>query len=217
MELRTLADTAATDELLPKIAAGDAAAFVALFERRRLEVFRFALQMTGSPAVAEDVTQEVFLAVIGDAARYEPGRSTERAWLCGIARNHVRRHADRERPTIGLAEDDASELPQTAETALWDPVNSLVRDERVEALRRAVASLPLHYREAVVLCDLQELSYADAAAALGCAIGTVRSRLSRARARLAAKLGPARAAGAPAAGDGVATLERAAAGVRCAI
>jgi len=67
-------------------------------------------------------------------------------------------------------------------------LGDLTRAESIEALRQAVLTLPVRYREAVVLCDLQELSYADASAALGCAIGTVRSRLHRGRALLATKL-----------------------------
>ena len=86
----------------------------------------------------------------------------------------------------GYAEDDGE--PDCGSTG-DDALSGLVRSERIEALRRAVATLPLRYREVIVLCDLQELGYADAAAALGCAVGTVRSRLHRARALLAAKLG----------------------------
>ena len=73
-----------------------------------------------------------------------------------------------------------------------EPLNELVREERIDSVRRAVSSLPVRYREVVVLCDLQELSYEDAAAAVGCAVGTVRSRLSRGRALLAEKLAVAR-------------------------
>ena len=69
-----------------------------------------------------------------------------------------------------------------------DPVDGIVRGQEVEALRQALGSLPLAYREAVVLCDLQELTYQDAAVAAGCAIGTVRSRLHRGRQILAAKM-----------------------------
>ncbi len=81
-----------------------------------------------------------------------------------------------------------------------NPLADLTRAEGLEALRRAVLSLPLGYREAVVACDLQELTYAEAAEALGCAVGTVRSRLFRGRALLASKLGaPERKAAAGAA------------------
>ena len=72
-----------------------------------------------------------------------------------------------------------------------DPAADLTRAEGIDRVRKAVLTLPVRYREVVVLCDLQELSYAETADALGCAVGTVRSRLHRARALLAAKLSPA--------------------------
>src|SRR5262245_37327450 len=91
-------DDAITDEqLLGQVAAGDAAAFSALFRRRRTAIFRFALHMTGSSATAEDVTQDVFMAVMDAAGQFDPRRATGLAWLCGIARNHVRRRLERDR------------------------------------------------------------------------------------------------------------------------
>ncbi len=173
------------DELLPRIAAGDAAAFAALFRKHAGEVFRFALHMTGSRSAADDLTQDVFLAAMHDADRYVPGLSSEIAWLRGIVRNHVRRRLQRERLTVALPADGEEDGLAWSGTA---PLAELVREEQIEAVRRAVASLPVRYREVVVLCDLQELSYGDAATAIGCAVGTIRSRLSRARALLSAKL-----------------------------
>ena len=188
-------ETASDDELMAAVAAGSADAFAALFRRRHGVVYRFALHMTGSPSIAEDVTQEVFLALMRDASRYEPGRSTVAAWLCGIARNHARRRFDRDRGMVALAADD----DDVREVAAPEPgvLDELTRLEGIERLRRAILTLPVPYREAVVLCDLQELSYADAAEALGCAIGTVRSRLHRGRALLASKLRTVDAPGRP--------------------
>jgi RNA polymerase sigma-70 factor (ECF subfamily) len=169
------------EELIAAVAAGDREAFGALYRRRRPDVYRFALHMTGVPATAEDVAQDVFLAVIQDAPRYDPGRAAVVAWLLGIARNHARRR---------LSERRFEPLPEPGGEpgVLADPADSVARSQHVEALRRALGSLPVPYREAVVLCDLQELSYQDAAAAAGCAIGTVRSRLHRGRRLLAAKM-----------------------------
>jgi RNA polymerase sigma-70 factor (ECF subfamily) len=176
-------DAVADQRLLERIAAGEADAFASLFRRRRAEVYRFALHMTGSTATAEDVAQEVFLAVMRDAHRYDASRATVVAWLCGITRNQVRRRLERDRFLQPL-DDNAASVADGSR----DPLSALAQAERITALRRAVMSLPLRYREAVVLCDLQELSYADAAGVLECAIGTVRSRLHRGRALLAAKL-----------------------------
>jgi RNA polymerase sigma-70 factor (ECF subfamily) len=179
------------DDLIAGIAAGDREAFVVLYRRRRPDVYRFALHVSGSPQVADDVSQDVFMAVINHAGRYRSGRSGVVPWLLGIARNHVRRWVERERPAVSLASDD--EEPGAARTLAplavdADPLANLARRRDVAALRRAVLALPVKYREAVVLCDLQELSYAGAAAALGCAIGTVRSRLHRGRTLLAKRL-----------------------------
>jgi RNA polymerase sigma-70 factor (ECF subfamily) len=179
-------DSVSDDVLLARLATGDEVAFTALFRRHQHDVYRVALLMTGSPASAEDVTQDVFLAVMSDAGRYESGRSSVKAWLCGIARNHARRRLERDGRNVSLIEDPDG--PAGAGAVQPDPVGELTNRERVDALRRAILNLPLRYREVVVLCDLEEISYADAAVALDCAVGTVRSRLHRARALLAAKV-----------------------------
>jgi RNA polymerase sigma-70 factor (ECF subfamily) len=175
-------DTQASDgDLLWRTAQGDEAAFTALYRRRQGPVYRFALHMSGSPAVAEDVTQEVFLELMRDPAGYDPERGPLASYLYGMTRNLVLR-ALRTRP----------EGPP--EAAAPDLVEDLARRDAIAAVRRAVLTLPPRYREVVVLCDLEEMNYAEAAVALGCAVGTVRSRLHRARALLAGKLGarPAR-------------------------
>jgi RNA polymerase sigma-70 factor (ECF subfamily) len=180
-------DRVRDDELLKYAAAGHAQAFAELFRRRLPDVFRFALHMTGSVPTAEDVVQDVFMVVLRDGSRYDAGRATVAAWLCGIARNCVRQRLERDRRLTPV--DFADEREPTADdNGPVDPLSGLLRAERVETLRRAVHALPLPYREAVVLCDLQEMSYGDAAEALGCPVGTVRSRLHRARAMLAARL-----------------------------
>jgi len=177
---------AAPDEtLVARIAAGERVSLSVLFRRRQQNVYRFALHLTGSPAIADDVTQDVFITVIRDAGRFEAGRATVGAWLCGIARNFVRRRLSLERGTASLEEAE-TEIVVPAANA--DPLADLTSAEAVEALRRAVLSLPLRYREVIVLCDLQEMSYIDAAAALHCPVGTVRSRLNRGRTLLTSKM-----------------------------
>lgn len=180
------ADHVSDETLLGRIASGDADALSVLFRRRQQAVFRFVLHLTGSAALADDVTQDVFVAVIRDAGRFEPGRAVVPAWLCGIARNFVRRRLALEK---GLTSLDADlNLEPRLPVVTPDPIGDLTTAARVESLRRAVLSLPLRYREAVVLCDLQEMTYVDAAAALECPVGTVRSRLNRGRMLLAAKM-----------------------------
>jgi len=170
------------DHLLERIAAGDREAFALLYRECRPDVYRFAVHMCGSPAQAEDIVQDVFVAVIEAAASYRPGQSGVLPWLLGIARNHVRRWRHRRR-VLPLPEDGTDDGRRLA--AETDPVGELTRQRQETALARALLALPPRYREVIVLCDLQELSYETAASALGCAIGTVRSRLHRGRARLA--------------------------------
>jgi RNA polymerase sigma-70 factor (ECF subfamily) len=165
------------DDLVEAAALGDRDAFAELYRRRRADVFRFACHMTGNRAAAEDVVQDVFLMVIRDAGRYRRGRSGVVPWLLGIARNFVRRRrAERVHDELPA---DAAALSAVAADA------GMIRDEQLARLRAALLALPGIYREAIVLCDLQELSYDEAAAVIGCALGTVRSRLHRGRAVLA--------------------------------
>jgi RNA polymerase sigma-70 factor (ECF subfamily) len=186
MTTRPPSDLESDEQLLARTAEGDAQAFSLLFRRRHGQIYRFALHMTGVAALADDVTQDAFMVLMRDATRYQPGRSGVAAWLCGIARNCARQRLNRDRPFQPLEDEDDS---VGGEVALQtDPLGDLTRAEGIVRVRKAVLSLPVRYREVVVLCDLQELSYAEAADALACAVGTVRSRLHRARLLLAAKL-----------------------------
>ena len=177
-------------ELLGRMLVGDEEAFTALYRRRQPSVYRFALQMSGSEAVAEDVVQETFMVLMRDASNFDPARGSLAAYLYGIARNHVLRAFDRERPLVRF-DDETEEGRDTPHENLItrpDPLGDMTRAETVEQLRQAVLALPTHYREVVVLCELHEMSYVEAAGALDCAVGTVRSRLHRARAMLAEKM-----------------------------
>jgi RNA polymerase sigma-70 factor, ECF subfamily len=175
----------ADDELISRITAGDREAFALLYRRYRTDVYRFAAHVSGSAAVADDVVQDVFVAVIEDASGYRADRSGVLPWLLGIARNHVRRWRC-QRMVLPLPGDETQAAQDLAVQP--DPLVAISMQRHTTALRRALLELPIRYRETIVLCDLQELSYADAAHALGCAVGTVRSRLHRGRALLARRL-----------------------------
>jgi len=178
----------ATDAaLLEQALSGAEDAFTALYRRRQGGVYRFALQMTGSAAVAEDVTQEAFLALLLHGTRYDETRGTVASFLYGIARNLVLRRLDR-RAWAELEIDDECAGPE-------DLLEDLTRRESIEQVRQAVLSLPPVFREVIVLCDLQDSSYEEAASALDCPVGTVRSRLNRGRSMLARKLRGAACAG----------------------
>ena len=187
--MRAYPTTQSDEDLLRLMLAGDESAFTTLYGRRQAGIYRFALQMCGSESVAEDVVQEVFLALIRDAGRFDSSRGALSSYLYGIARNQVLRRLERERPFAAPLEDggtDAAAFDHAA--ARPDPLAELARAETVASVRQAVTALPPHYREVVALCELQELSYAEAAVVLNCAVGTVRSRLHRARSLLTEKL-----------------------------
>ena len=175
------------DELLLRLRKGDEQAFTALYRRRQGAIYRFALHMSGSSAVAEDIVQEAFLALLRGECGFDPERGTLSGYLFGIARKLVLRNLERGRSNVPLQAETDEAAPREL-AVIDDPLAGLTRHETIEALRRAVQALPRRYREVVVLCDLHERDYAEAASALGCAIGTVRSRLHRARALLAEKV-----------------------------
>src|SRR4051794_27088242 len=140
------------DELLLRIRSGDEQAFLSLYRRRQAALYRFALHMSGTVAVAEDVTQDVFLTVLREDCGYDPQRGTLSGYLFGIARKLILRQAERGRGNITIETDtDEATLPELA--VVDDPLLNLTHREGIEALRRAVQALPRRYREVVVLCD----------------------------------------------------------------
>ncbi|HEY0702030.1 MAG TPA: sigma-70 family RNA polymerase sigma factor [Candidatus Acidoferrales bacterium] len=201
--------------LVRRMIAGDEDSFTLIYRRKHPAIYRFALHMSGNTAVAEDVTQEVFMTLIRDAKRFDPALGTLGGFLFGIARNHLRRRWDQDRgavPLPGTAEElDAIMLTHVGRNGgssagygngngngngnghghvapFPDHSDELVSRENIRRVRQAIATLPENYREVVVLCEMDEMSYEDAAAVLDCPIGTVRSRLHRAKSMLTEKL-----------------------------
>jgi RNA polymerase sigma-70 factor (ECF subfamily) len=179
-------------ELLRLMLTGDSLAFSELYCRWQSSVYRFALRMSGAEALAEDVTQEVFLTLMRDGGQYE-ARGKFSSYIFSITRHSVLRRLQRERRFVSFEPETEVEQdgkPQFGEPVFCenDPLSELTRNEIIETVRQAVQGLPLHYREVVLLCHMHELSYAEAAEVIGCEIGTVCSRLYRARALLAKRL-----------------------------
>jgi RNA polymerase sigma-70 factor, ECF subfamily len=170
--------------------AGEEKAFTELYRRHKGVVYRFALLMSGQASAAEEVTQEVFLALLRNGRRYDPERGSLKAYLCGAARNQVLLLMEKERPYVQLVEEsDEGEAVQIAQLISGDdPLGDCARNEANRLVRQAVLALPARYREVIVLCDFQEMSYAEAALTLDCPIGTVNSRLHRGHALLLKKL-----------------------------
>jgi RNA polymerase sigma-70 factor (ECF subfamily) len=191
MNLRShLSDEALVDQMRE----GDEEAFISLYRRRQPDIYRFVFGMSNSRITTEDVTQEVFINLIHHADRFDPTRGSVRSFLYGIARNCLLQHFDRERPYVPyegeIPENGSSALQNALRPDMNNPLAELTTAEMLDDLRQAVLTLPLKYREAVVLCDLQEMDYVDAAAVMRCPVGTVRSRLHRGRDLLLQKLKP---------------------------
>ncbi len=182
-----MADAASDDqELVRRLARGDHAAFHLCYERYQVPIFRFAWHMSGNQTIAEEVTQEVFLRLIHKPKGFDPAKGTLAGYLFGIARNVLRRECAASFLDVTLDAAELSEEPALAADS--NILAELDRRERLELLQKSVLALPAPYREALVLCDLQEMSYPEAAAVLDCPEGTVASRLHRARAMLKSRL-----------------------------
>jgi len=160
---------------------------VTLYNRYQGPLYRFALHMSGNQAIAEEVVQETFMVLVRGPKNYDATKGELGAYLFGVARNNVRRQMNEVRMDVPI-----DEVPLEDEQASLSTDDNVLEElgqaEQLDALRRAILSLPEQYRETVVLCDLEELDYSSAATMIGCSQGTVASRLHRARAILKAKL-----------------------------
>lgn len=176
-------------EILSQALAGEEDAFRLLYERLKQGIFRYAFYMTNSRLAAEEVTQEVFITLLAKGQHFQPAKGDLGAFTFGLARNVVRRAARRERLHRAMLHDEPLDEQGTVDVSVPETLTgNLIRNQRAAAVRAAIAALPEHYRQVVVLCDLCEISYAEAAARMECAVGTVRSRLHRGHALLAQKL-----------------------------
>jgi RNA polymerase sigma-70 factor (ECF subfamily) len=177
------------DVLLRRAAKGDEDAFTLLYRRHQAALYRFALRMTSSAWAAEEIVQDVFMTLVRQPKKYDAERGALGAFLYGVARNKVMKHLERTPRELSLDEKsadgcEARGMPQDGVT----PAHWAEQKERREQVRAAVQELPAEFREVVVLCELEEMSYEEAARWMGCPIGTIRSRLHRGRALLLAKL-----------------------------
>lgn len=174
--------------LLRRAAKGDEEAFTALYRRNQAALYRFALRMTGNVWAAEEVVQDVFMTLMREPKKYDAARGPLGAYLFGIARNRVMKHLERLPREVSLEEHSENGSQHRGTVNSFTPAHSAELSERAQHVRAAVLELPAEFRETVVLCELEELSYEEAARLLDCPIGTIRSRLHRGRALLLAKL-----------------------------
>ncbi|MCC6707165.1 MAG: RNA polymerase sigma factor [Gammaproteobacteria bacterium] len=182
-------------ELLQRMQRGDGEAFSALYQRHQQRVYRFASLYSGVDGVAADITQEVFMHLI-DNHSFDPAQGELRAYLLGMARNLLRRHWRDAQRFEALPEEDEGPLRESLVEHL-EPSMLVCRAQQHGGLRAAIFALPSYYREVMILCELEELDYLEAARILEVPIGTVRSRLNRARKALCVAMGAKATANAP--------------------
>jgi len=168
-------------ELVTRVLAGRTDDFRVLVERHQASVFRFALALLGNRQEAEDVAQEAFLAAFANLSRYDVSRAGFSTWLLAIARNRCINLLKRNRP-IALNEPDS-----VIDVTSADPI---VSQELSEQLDRALAALPVEQRSAFILAEIEQLPYAEIAEIEQAPLGTVKSRVNRAKERLQSLLEP---------------------------
>jgi RNA polymerase sigma-70 factor, ECF subfamily len=152
----------------------------ALFEELAMPLFarlyNFACWLTQDRAAAEDLVQETYMKALKGFSSFQPGTNF-RAWMYRILRNtFLTSQAGLKVAQFDISDDQTIE-PETADT----PESLLLARMEQEAIQRAIEELPVHFREVVLLCDFEEMSYQEIAQTLAIPIGTVMSRLSRAR------------------------------------
>jgi RNA polymerase sigma-70 factor (ECF subfamily) len=164
--------------LLAGARRGEESAFLALYQRHRTPVFRFAWRFSGSVHTAEDVTQECFLALLAGAA-FDPKQGSLRTYLFGIARHLAMRR-------VRIEERESDEPVDAA--APCDTLGELIGQERSAAVERAVAALPPLQKEALILFEYEDFSLEEIAQVVGVEVGAVKARLHRARETLRRRL-----------------------------
>jgi RNA polymerase sigma-70 factor (ECF subfamily) len=163
------------------VARGSEDAMAALYQRHGGLIYRFSLRISQDPSIAEEVTQDVFLTLLRQSDRFDPSRSQLSTWLCGIARRLIWKQLQRRQRHLTIDLPGETEYLESLED---EPDVSLSRKEAVEAVQRGLDALPLLLKEVIVLCEFEEMKYEDAAKVVGVPVGTIRSRLHRAKARL---------------------------------
>lgn len=173
-------------EVIRRCRRGDDDAWALLMTRYRQRVFYLAYQFVGDFAEAEDLVQDIFLKLYGSLHRFDESQSFK-AWMTAVGRNylidHYRRHK-KQRRLLDSGDDALRAIPDAGPS----PVGNAERRERSEILRRGLRELPEVLRQSVVLRDVQGLAYEEIAEKLHVPVGTVKSRINRGRAELAAAL-----------------------------
>jgi RNA polymerase sigma-70 factor (ECF subfamily) len=171
-------------EYVAQLVAGNGGAVRPLYERHGRALLRFSAAMCRSLQSAEDMVHDTFVELMREPANFDPTQGSVFAYLCGVLRHRISHHYRQQRRWVALVDDDPAAQVHDTPSA----VDEIARGELTAAFRQAMLELPLPHREVIALCDLEELPYVTVASILDCPVGTVRSRLHRARALLTIRL-----------------------------
>jgi RNA polymerase sigma-70 factor (ECF subfamily) len=174
-------------DLLPRCRGGDETAWRELVARHTRRVFALAYRFTGRVDEAEDLTQEIFVKVYQSLDRYRAGDGSFAAWIMAVARNQaIDQYRRRRQERMRRVEDP--EIVDVVPSSDEGPLPAIEREERRRIVHRGLRALPPDLRLPLILCDLQGLPYDEIAASLQLPLGTVKSRINRARLELAKRL-----------------------------
>jgi RNA polymerase sigma-70 factor (ECF subfamily) len=180
--------TEADAEIIEQARKGDPAAWEKLVIRHSKRIYNLCYRFVGRMDQAEDLTQEVFIKVFRNLSSYNPETGQFVTWIMSVGRNLLidhYRHSKDDRATVSADENEEFSLLDTVPSNQPSPQSELEREERATVLRGALRRLPPQLREAVILRDLEELTYEEIGEILKVPEGTVKSRINRGRVELA--------------------------------
>jgi RNA polymerase sigma-70 factor (ECF subfamily) len=187
MPLVTATEAQADYALMRAMLAGDGAAFETLYRKYQAAVYRFALLRSGSADTACDIVQDVFMGLMTGGLKFDPLKGALGSFLVGVARNFLLKRDEAQGRFVSNTRDDGEDEHQDADPSP-SPLERVLANEAAEKVRAALAALAPHYRDVAILYEMHDLSYVEIAQVCNIDIGTVRSRLNRARAKLVAML-----------------------------
>ena len=171
--------------LLAEMRSGNVGAFEQLYRQHQGPLYRFALLRCGSADTAADIVQEIFLALLNDTLKFDPSRGVLQGFLFGVARNLLLKQFESRRRYVSNSNlSDGDEIDDDVADEGAGPLEKLLVNETAESVRNALQKISPHYRDVLILYELHDISYVEIAQICGIDLGTVRSRLSRARAKL---------------------------------
>ncbi len=192
-EERDITENPPDKELLKKARGGDEDAFNVLHERYRLKIFNYLLRFFGNREIAADVTQDTFIQVYKNLRSYR-GEGEVSSWIYQIATNRAKnalRKISRQRHVSlnqDVSDEGVTQLGDLIDSHVASPADMAKRHELLKDLQGLISVLPVKYRTAFILCEMQGLSYEEAGRVLRCSPNAAAMRLSRAKAQLRKKI-----------------------------